>query len=227
MAHRGRDDRAPLPARAPPRGESARGVFDEGPEPREGGLDTGDQRSVAQHVREHRLGALVVGVELVEAVGEPLLGVGDRAPRVGIRPRVAVEVVRRAGGEEVVLGREVAVDRVPLHSCPLGDRADRGSRRADAAVQLDRGLGDPLPRVGHRLGAPAQLVLPLGLVCFRTHRCATIMTDRSAERSLPAFYSLTATYYERKIAMLTASTPELDLIEVWIDSDPRARRVSA
>jgi hypothetical protein len=48
---------------------------------------------VAEHVAEHRLGALVVGVELVEGSLESLAGIANRAPAAEIGPRVGGEVV--------------------------------------------------------------------------------------------------------------------------------------
>ena len=112
---------------------------------------------------EHRRGALVIGVELVEGSREPLPRVADRAPRVEIGQRVGA----RSSGvehavEQVGLGREVAVERAALDARPLGDRAQRRARRPDGAVQLDRRLGDPQVRLGHVRGALLQLVLALG-----------------------------------------------------------------
>lgn len=56
--------------------------------------DSLDERRVAQDVAEHRLGALVVGVQLAQSPHEPLVGVIDRTPRLEVRPWVGREVVR-------------------------------------------------------------------------------------------------------------------------------------
>ena len=47
-----------------------------------------DEFGVAQHVAEHRLGALVVGVELVKGSLESLPRIANRAPVAEIGPRV-------------------------------------------------------------------------------------------------------------------------------------------
>ena len=94
-----------------------------------------DELGVAQDVAEHRLGALVVGVELVEGALEALARIADRAPAVEVGPRVGGEVVGRAGREQVGLGREVPVQRAALHAGPLGDRAQRRAGRPDGSVQ--------------------------------------------------------------------------------------------
>ena len=136
-----------------------------------------DELGVAEDVAEHRLGALVVGVELVEGSLKPLLRIANRAPRAEIGPRVGGEVVGRAGREQVGLGGKVAVEGAALHARPLGDRAQRRAGRPDGSVQFDRRLGDPLVRLGHLLGALLQLVLALGLSFATHHRVANL--DRS------------------------------------------------
>ena len=50
-----------------------------------------EELGVAQDVAQHRLGALVVGVELVEGALESLLRIADRAPGVEVGPRVGGE----------------------------------------------------------------------------------------------------------------------------------------
>ena len=52
-----------------------------------------DEFGVAEHVAQHRLGALVVGVELVKGSLESLLRIANRAPVAEIGPRVGGEVV--------------------------------------------------------------------------------------------------------------------------------------
>jgi hypothetical protein len=124
-----------------------------------------DELGVAEHVAEHRRGALVVGVELVEGSRESLLRIANRAPAGEIGPRVGGEVVARARREEVGLGGEVAIERAALHARAIGDGAHRRAGRPDGPVQLDRRLGDPQVRLRHVLGALLQLVSAL----FATH----------------------------------------------------------
>jgi hypothetical protein len=63
--------------------------------------------------------------------------------------------------EERAVVREVRVDGVPLDARPLGNAADRRPRGADARVQGDRGLDDPLPRLSLAARTFLQLVLPI------------------------------------------------------------------
>src|SRR5262249_32795491 len=77
----------------------------------------------------------------------------------------------------------VPVQRVTLAARALGDRAHRRAGRPDRAVQLDGGLGDPPPRLGHLLCPLLQLVFALRRA-FATHDCASNI-DRSRTRSNP------------------------------------------
>ena len=63
--------------------------------------------------------------------------------------------------EQLVLGREVAVQRVSLDARALGHRRQRRPRRTDAPVQLHRRLGDATACLLHALGTAAELVLAL------------------------------------------------------------------
>src|SRR5262249_36594947 len=103
---------------------------------------------------------------------EPMPRVVDGTPGVEIGPWVGGEVVRRARLEQVGLVGEVAIEGTPLHTCTLRDGAHRRSRRADGSVELDRGLRDSQVRLRDLVGAPLELVLPLGS-WFVTHMCVT------------------------------------------------------
>ena len=80
----------------------------------------------------------------------------SRRPAADASPPSARSRPGRACGR-----REMRVDGVPLDARPLGDPADRRSRRADARMQIDRGLDDPLPRLRLAPRALLQLVLPI------------------------------------------------------------------
>ena len=71
--------------------------------------------------------------------------------------------VRRAGAVERALVGEVGVDGVPLDAGALGDPADRRPRGAEARVQLDGRLDDPL--AGLLLAARPLLLLVLSIHC--------------------------------------------------------------
>ena len=148
--------------------EGLGGLIEIGVEGRDGVAGVVEEFGVAQGVGEHRPGALVVGVELVEGVPESLPGVADRAPVVEIGERVGREVVLGARLEQVGLGGEVAVERATLHAGALGDRAQGGAGRPDGAVQFDRRLGDPPVRLGHLRGSLLELVFALRPT-FATH----------------------------------------------------------
>src|SRR2546426_10926448 len=65
----------------------------------------------------------------------------------------------------------MAVERVPLDAREPGDVAQRRARRALRAVELDRRLDDPPPRLLLLLGASLQLVLS-GHAEIVAHLCA-------------------------------------------------------
>ncbi len=72
----------------------------------------------------------VPGVDLGERGVQAFVGVGDARPRAGVGRRVERGPVGRAGAEQRLLAREVAVDGRALDAGLLGDRADRRPRRA-------------------------------------------------------------------------------------------------
>ena len=80
MAHRGVEDLSPAAAGGPAGCQDLGRLGQVALEGRERGLDCVDELGVAEDVAEHRFGALVVGVELVERPREPLSRVADRAP---------------------------------------------------------------------------------------------------------------------------------------------------
>jgi len=90
--------------------------------------------------------------------------------------------MRRACFKQRGLVGEVAIDGRTLDAGLLGDAADRGPRRADAAVELDRGLGDALTRLPLLLG-PATLPVLAGsaFLKFSSHIC-TANIDRALPR---------------------------------------------
>ena len=91
---------------APAGGEDLGRFVQVGVQRLQGHADGVDELGVAQDVAVHRLGALVVGVELVERPGEPLPRVGDRAPGLEVGPRVRRPVVGRARREQLgVVGK--------------------------------------------------------------------------------------------------------------------------
>ena len=181
----------PLPAAdRPADGEALGGVFEVSPEWGRGVAGERDELGVAEDVAEHRLGALVVRVELVEGVPESLLWIANRTPGTEIGPRIGGEVVGRARGEQVGLGREVAVQGAALDAGALGNRAHGRAGRPDAPVQLDRRLGDPQVRLGNLFGSLLQLVLALGWN-FMTHCCVANL-DRS---SRAAYGHISVTHY--------------------------------
>jgi hypothetical protein len=80
-------------------------------------------------------------------------GVVDRGPRAPVRRRARRPPVRRAGGEQCVLVREVAVDGRAADAGPFGDRADRGLCGTEFLRQGHGALGDPSPCLVFELGA--------------------------------------------------------------------------
>ena len=79
--------------------------------------------------------------------------IGDGLPPRGIGQRVAFHGPAGAGEEQVALVGEVGIDSVPLHAGALGDHRHRRRCRADAAVQIDRGVDDAVARHGLLRGA--------------------------------------------------------------------------
>src|SRR3954452_19000254 len=96
--------------------------------------------------------------------------------------------MRRAGGQQLVLVGEVAVDGLALYTCALGHRGHRRARRPERPVQLHRRLGDAAARGLHRVGALLEPVAASGGL-FDGHGCMTILTDREELRTLPQSYS--------------------------------------
>ena len=93
MAHRSSEKFSPSAADLAADGEDLGGLFEVRVQRGHGVAGEVDVLGVAEHVAEHRLGALVVGVELVEGSLESLLRIANRAPAVEIGPRVGGEVV--------------------------------------------------------------------------------------------------------------------------------------
>jgi len=91
VAQRSADELSSSAADLTPDGKDLGGVFEIGLQRGHGIAGDVDELGVAEHVAEHRLGVLVVGVELVERSLESLLGIANRAPVVW--PRVGREVV--------------------------------------------------------------------------------------------------------------------------------------
>ena len=69
------------------------------------------------------------------------------------------------------------IERMALNAGPLGDHAERRARRADAAVQVDRGFDDALPGLRLLLGAAFEGVGPRH-VNLIAHICAFIIDSR-------------------------------------------------
>ena len=139
----------------------------------ESALDGRHERLVAQQADVHRLGAAVERVQLAQGRSRPFGRILDRRPRPRVRRWVRRTPVRRAGGEQRVLVREVPVDGRAADAGALGDRADRGLRRAELLVQRDGALGDPPPRLLLELGAALH---PVGTLLIG-HICPIILTD--------------------------------------------------
>ena len=115
---------------------------------------------VAQHASGQVGIALVPAVERRKAGAQPLVAIRDRAPRLGVGQRIALDVQSRAGQAQAALVGEMRIERVALHAGALGHHAEGRLRRADAAVQLDRGLDDALPGLRLLLGAALEGVGP-------------------------------------------------------------------
>jgi len=77
-------------------------------------------------------------------------GVLDAMPKRRIGEGMLRTPMRRAGGEDRGFVREVAVEREPRHTGPLGDGADGRMGRAPLFMQRDGGIDDAL--AGLRLG---------------------------------------------------------------------------
>jgi hypothetical protein len=135
-----------------------------------------DERLVPQQARVHALGASVERVQVTKGTLRSLRGSPDRGPGGRVGRRVGRAPVRRAGFEERVLVRKVAVDRRAAHACALGDRRNRSPCRSELLVQFDRALGDSPARQLLELRAPLHSVgtLLIGHI-------SPINIDRSAE----------------------------------------------
>ena len=75
----------------------------------------------------------------------------------------------RAGEEQAALIGKMRIERVPLNAGALGDHAERRLRRADAAVQIDRGFDDALPGLRLLLGAALEGVGPCHSISLHTY----------------------------------------------------------
>ena len=121
----------------------------------------GDDGGVSEEQRQVGFDGLVPCVHLAESPAKAAHRVLDLRQRLEGRHRMSRRPVLGAGSEERAVVGEVRVDGVPLDARPCGDRADRRPRRADARVQVDRGLDDPLPRLCLAPRPFLQLVLPI------------------------------------------------------------------
>ena len=90
-----------------------------------------------------------------------------------------------ARGEQGRLVGEVAVNSGTPHAGTLSHRADRGARWPDAAVQLDRALGDAQPRLLLELGA-TPLAVDTFLVLIGHQRSINLDTEAASLVQIPA-----------------------------------------
>ena len=104
MAQRSSDKLSPAAADWQADDEDLGGFVEVAAQRRHGVAGGVDELGVAEHVAQHRLGALVVRVELVKRPLKPLPRIVHRAPAAEIGPRVGGEVVCRASREKVALG---------------------------------------------------------------------------------------------------------------------------
>jgi hypothetical protein len=86
--------------------------------------------------------AIVPGVELGEAAAQPLFGVEDGTQSARIRQRIALHRQSGARKEQLTIGREMGIHRMPLHASSLGDGADARARRPQFGMQVNRRLDD-------------------------------------------------------------------------------------
>ena len=100
--------------------------------------------------------AIVPGVELGEAAAQPLFGVNDGTQTARIRQRIALHRQSGAGKEQLTIGREMRVDRMPLHARSLGDGADARPRRPQFGMQVNRRFDDTPTRFRLILSAARQ-----------------------------------------------------------------------
>src|SRR4051794_19506691 len=134
-------------------------------------LDGRHERLVPQEARIHGLRAAVERVQLAEDCTRSPRRVLDRRPRPRVRRRVRRTPVRRAGGEQRVLVRKVAIDGRAANAGARCDRADRRLRGTDLLVQGDGAFRDPPPGLFLELGAALHPVRAF----FVGHMCRIIL----------------------------------------------------
>jgi hypothetical protein len=106
------------------------------------------ERRVAEDVDQHRFGPVVPAIELGQRVAQAFIGVRDLAPARRIGGRIEAGPAGRAGHEQRLGIREVAIHGGALNAGLGRHGVDRRSRGANRPVQLDRGLGDALTGFG-------------------------------------------------------------------------------
>lgn len=112
-----------------------------------------------EHARKHRLGRSVIRIDVAERSTDPLNGIGDPVPALGVRKRVTLHVEAAAGPNERQLVRKVAIDGYPTDPSALSDLAHGRCRRAYGLVELDRRLDDALTSFVLTLGSVLESVL--------------------------------------------------------------------
>src|SRR5206468_2925912 len=88
------------------------------------------------------------------------IGEGERRGEVG--RRVFGEEVGLAGGEQVSLAREVAVDRRALDACAPGHLGSRRARRTDLLMERGRRRRDSTARLRLAPRTLVEAIRPLG-----------------------------------------------------------------
>ena len=169
----GRLDERPVAATGD---EDRDGLAEERVERRHGVARVVDELGVAQGVGEHRARPLVVGVELVERVRQPLPG-----------SRIARQSSRSGNGLAAKWWAEHASNRSASEGkWRYSVRRSTPARLATALSVVRAGptdrciyrrLGDPQVRLGHLGGSLLELVLALGRT-FATHDCVANIDRR-------------------------------------------------